>query len=133
MSSIFTKIIAGDLPCYKIYENDFSFVFLTIEPIHLGHSLIVPKVEVNKFYDVPAPYYQDIFSTAKIIAPAIEKATGCLRVGSSFVGLEVPHCHMHLIPLWDSTDMLFSKSQKRSDQEMLLIQKKIIDCIDYTS
>jgi histidine triad (HIT) family protein len=80
MSSLFTKIINGEIPCFKIYEDEYTFAFLDILPVKAGHTLIVPKIEVDYFVDVPEPYYSAVFHTAKKITPAIQQATGCARV-----------------------------------------------------
>ena len=105
MSSIFSLIIASEIPSFKIYEDEHTYAFLDIFPQTPGHTLIVPKVEVDHFVDVPEPYYSAIFQTAKKLAPAIKEATGCNRVCTTFLGYEVPHCHYHLIPTESEKDM----------------------------
>lgn len=104
MSSIFTKIIEGNIPSYTIYEDEFTYAFLDIEPIQAGHTLIVPKIEVDYFVDVPEPYYSAVFQTAKLIAPAIERATGAKRIGTMIHGMQVAHFHYHLIPMKQISD-----------------------------
>ena len=105
VASVFTKIIRGELESYKLYENEQVFALLTRDAIQLGHSVIVPKLEVDKFYDLPNSYYESLFEVARPLAKAIEIATGCLRVGMAFVGLEVPHCHLHLLPLFSAEEI----------------------------
>ncbi len=97
--SIFTRIIKGEIPCYKLYEDELVIAFLDINPVRRGHTLIIPKVQVDYFVDVPSNYYQAVFSAAQKLAPAIQKALSVNRIGLSVVGTEVPHFHLHLIPI----------------------------------
>jgi len=129
MSSIFTKIINGELPCYKIHEDELTITFLTIQPIQLGHTLIVPKKEVNHFIDADDESFQRVFYNAKKIGKAIHKATGCKRVGAAIVGFEVPHFHYHLIPMYDASDLDFKKAKSRTEEEMKDIQNKITSAL----
>ena len=110
--TIFSKIIAGDIPSYKIAEDDRFFAFLDIEPQTPGHVLVVPKTEVDKVFDLPDDYLSGILVFAKPIAKAIEKAFDCKRCGISVVGLEVPHAHVHLLPV-NSSNSLVRRSQAR--------------------
>ncbi len=126
---LFMKIIAGEIPCYKIYEDDYVLAFLAKDQIQLGHTLVIPKVEVDHFADVPEPYYSAVFSAAKKISPAIQKATDCKRVGASIVGLDVPHFHFHLIPMFSADDMSFRHAKERSVDEMKRIQEKILSSL----
>lgn len=127
MSSIFSKIISGDIPSYKIAENEHFFAFLDIFPLVQGHVLVIPKVEVDKFFDVDDSLLAEWLVFAKPIAQAIEKEFPCNRCGISVVGLEVPHAHMHLIPINSSDDMNFNRPKlKLSEQEFLDVQKKIV-------
>lgn len=127
MSSIFSKIISGDIPSYKIAENEHFFAFLDIFPLVQGHVLVIPKVEVDKFFDVEDNLLAEWLVFAKPIAQAIEKEFPCNRCGISVVGLEVPHAHMHLIPINSSDDMNFNRPKlKLSEQEFLDTQKKIV-------
>lgn len=130
MSSVFTKIINNELPAYRIFENDLVISFLTIEPIQLGHTLVVPKTEVNHWMDVNEEEYLEVYLQAKKIAKAIQKATGSKRVAQAVVGLEVPHFHLHLIPMWDPTDLDFKKSRPSSKEEMLMMQEKILSYLN---
>ncbi len=99
MSTIFSKIIKGEIPSHKIYENEYVFAFLDIQPLEKGHTLIVPKIEVDKFNDVPEPYYSAVFVAAKKIANAIEKSLDAKRIVTKVIGTDVPHFHYHLMPL----------------------------------
>ena len=125
--SIFSKIISGDIPSYKIYEDELTFSFLTKESIQLGHSLIVPKVEADYFIDVPEPYYSKVFENAKFLSRAIHNATKCKRVGAVIAGWDVPHFHYHLIPMFDYHDLDPKRAKERSVDENLAIQKKILE------
>ena len=107
--TIFSKIIAGEIPSYKIAEDDYFFAFLDIFPIAEGHTLVVPKLEVDKFFDLPDQYLSRLLVFAKPIAQAIEKAVPCNRCGMSVIGLEVPHAHLHLVPINGVQDLDFSK------------------------
>ena len=126
MASVFTKIINGELPSYKIYEDEKILSFLTIEPIHLGHTLVICKEEINHWTEVPADTYAQLHAISQKIGKAILKATGCPRVGQMVAGFEVPHYHLHLIPAWSIPDLDFKKAQRRSDEDMKKIQSEII-------
>ena len=126
MASVFTKIINGELPSYKIHEDEKTISILTIDPISLGHTLVIPKLEVNHWFDVPADIYMQIGLNSQRIAKAIKEATGCPRVGTIVAGFEVPHYHLHLIPAWSIPDLDFRRAARRSDQDMKQIQEKII-------
>lgn len=129
MASIFTKIINNEIPCYKIFEDEYTFAFLDINPINPGHTLVVPKIEVDYFIDVPEPFYSAVFKTAKLVGRAIHDATECKRVGTIIAGWDVPHFHYHLIPMNGLGDLDFKKGKPRSDEEMKSMQKKITDLI----
>lgn len=107
--SVFTKIINGELPCYKIAESDKFIAFLDIEPLVKGHVLVVPKIEVDKIFDVPDNYLAEMLVFAKPVAHAIEKVFNCKRCGVSVIGLEVPHTHMHLVPINTANDLNFTR------------------------
>lgn len=116
--TIFSKIINGDIPCYKIAENEDCFAFLDINPMVKGHVLVVPKREVDYLFDLPDNELADLQLFAKKIASAQKKAIPCLRIGQAVLGLEVPHAHIHLIPMQSEKDMLFSNpKQNLSDEE----------------
>jgi histidine triad (HIT) family protein len=107
--TIFSKIIAGEIPSYKIAENDLFFAFLDIFPLREGHTLVIPKIEVDKFFDLPADYLSQMLVFARPIAQAIEQAFPCNRCGISVIGIEVPHAHMHLIPISTANDLNFTQ------------------------
>ncbi|SHM23952.1 histidine triad (HIT) family protein [Chitinophaga jiangningensis] len=125
--TIFSKIIRGEIPSYKIAENEHFYAFLDIFPLAKGHTLVIPKVETDKFFDVSDELMAEYLLFAKPIARAIEAVIPCNRVGVSVVGLEVPHAHMHLIPINSVDDMNFSRSKlKLSPEEFETIQQAII-------
>lgn len=116
--TIFSKIINGDIPCYKIAENEDCFAFLDINPMVKGHVLVVPKREVDYLFDLPDNELADLQLFAKKIASAQKRAIPCLRIGQAVLGLEVPHAHIHLIPMQSEKDMLFSNPKLQlSDEE----------------
>lgn len=124
--TIFSKIINGDIPCYKIAENEDCFAFLDINPMVKGHVLVVPKREVDYLFDLPDNELADLQLFAKKIASAQKKAIPCLRIGQAVLGLEVPHAHIHLIPMQSEKDMLFSNpKQNLSDEEFKQIAAAI--------
>ena len=125
MTSIFTKIINGEIPCYKIAESDDFIAFLDVNPNAKGHTLVVPKKEVNKLFDLDEKTYAALFSFSRKIAIALEKTIPCKRIGMSVIGLEVPHVHVHLIPLQTMVDIQFSKKEQISKEEMQDIAKAI--------
>lgn len=125
--SIFSKIIAGEIPSYKIAENEQFFAFLDIFPLRKGHVLVIPKIEVDKLFDLPADYLSQMLVFAQPIAKAIEKAFTCNRCGISVVGIEVPHAHMHLIPINSANDLNFTQPKlKLSETELKEVQEKIV-------
>ena len=127
MSTIFTKIINEDIPCYKIDETDKFIAFLDINPLVKGHTLVVPKVEVDYIFDLENDLLSELILFSKSVAKKIKKAIPCDRVGVSVVGLEVPHAHVHLIPINQINDMNFSRSKlKLSNNEMLEIKNLIL-------
>lgn len=131
MSTVFSKIIAGEIPCHKIAESDKFIAFLDITPIREGHTLIVPKAEVNKLFDVPDDYMAEWLVFAKPIAKAIEKAFPCNRCGISVIGLEVPHAHMHLVPINSANDLNFTQPKMTVTQDNLAkTQEKIMNSLD---
>lgn len=126
MASIFTKIINGELPCYKIFEDDLTISFLALDQVTLGHTLVVPKLEVNHWFDVPEKDYVKVQLNAQKIAKALKKATSCSRVLTTVIGFEVPHYHLHLIPAMSMADLNFGKAQRHPESEMIRIQTEII-------
>jgi histidine triad (HIT) family protein len=125
--TIFSKIIAGEIPSYKIAENEKFFAFLDIFPLREGHVLVVPKTEIDKFFDLPDEYLKEMLVFAKPIAKAIERSFNCDRCGIEVVGLEVPHAHMHLIPINSANDLNFTKEKlKMTPDQMKKVQETIV-------
>ena len=125
--TLFSKIINGDIPSYKIAESEKFYAFLDIFPLQKGHTLIVPKIEVDKIFDVPDTYLSELLVFAKPIAAAIEKSFTCNRVGMVTIGLEVPHANLHLIPINTASDMEFSQPKlSLSTEEFKAIQELIL-------
>ena len=125
--TIFSKIIAGEIPSYRIAENEKFFAFLDIFPLCEGHVLVVPKTEVDKFFDLPDEFLSEMLLFARPIAKAIERSFNCNRCGMEVVGLEVPHAHMHLIPINSANDLNFTKEKlKLTPEEMKKVQEKIL-------
>jgi histidine triad (HIT) family protein len=126
--TIFSKIIAGEIPCNKIAESDKFIAFLDIEPIVTGHVLVVPKLEINKIFDVPDDYLTEMLVFAKPIAKAIEKTFDCKRCGISVIGLEVPHAHMHLVPINTADDLNFTRKKlDATPEELDKVQRLILE------
>lgn len=119
MASIFTKIINGDIPCHKIAEDDMYFAFLDINPVKEGHTLVVPKKEVDYIYDLEDDVLAGLNVFAKKVAAAVKSACPCNRIGVTVIGLEVPHAHIHLIPINKLNDMSFEKPKMNPSQEEL--------------
>jgi len=125
--TIFSKIIAGEIPSYKIAENEKFYAFLDIFPLREGHVLVVPKTEIDKFFDLPDEFLSEMLLFAKPIAKAIERSFNCNRCGIEVVGLEVPHAHMHLIPINSANDLNFTKDKlKMTPEQMKKVQETII-------
>jgi histidine triad (HIT) family protein len=126
MSSIFTKIINGEIPSYKIAEDENYYAFLDINPNTKGHTLVIPKIEVDKIFDLDAETYTGLMQFAHRIAKALEKTVSCSRIGMTVVGLEVPHAHVHLIPINNVSDINFTnKKLKMQHEEFVLLAQKI--------
>ena len=111
MATIFSKIIAGEIPCYKVAEDEKNFAFLDINPVNKGHVLVVPKTENDYIFNLSDDDYQSLTMFARRVAKAIDKALPCKRVGVAVIGLEVPHAHIHLIPIVEEKDMYFDKQK----------------------
>ncbi|HWV33422.1 MAG TPA: HIT family protein [Dyadobacter sp.] len=125
MASIFSRIVAGEIPCHKIAETEDFFAFLDAFPIAKGHTLVIPKKEVDYLFDLDDDLYTGLFQFAKSIVPALEKSVPCLRIGVSVIGLEVPHAHVHLLPLNSMADADFSKKIETSQEELATLAEKI--------
>lgn len=125
MSTIFTKIINGEIPCYKIAETDDFLAFLDINPNAIGHTLCIPKTEVDKIFDLDEKIYNGLMAFSRTVALAIQKSIPCKRVGISVIGLEVPHTHVHLIPLKSMDDARFINKVQMSPSEFEETANKI--------
>ncbi|EPD31841.1 histidine triad (HIT) family protein [Capnocytophaga granulosa] len=125
MASIFTKIIQGEIPCYKIAEDEHCFAFLDINPNAIGHTLCIPKQEVDKLFDLPKERYHELLEFARKIAIALEKAVPCERVGMAVVGLEVHHAHIHLIPISQMSEMTFQEKVALTPEEFQEVADKV--------
>jgi histidine triad (HIT) family protein len=130
MASLFTRIITWEIPSYKLYEDEYTYVFLDIFPQVPGHTLIVPKIEVDHFSEVPEPYYSAIFQTAKKLSPAIKKATGCNRVCAAFLGYQIQHCHYQLLPTMSEEDFRWRTMPQADSQDLKELQEKILSHLE---
>ena len=120
MSSIFTKIVSGEIPCYKVAENDYFLAFLDITPLRRGHVLVIPKIEVDYIFDLEDNTLGGIFIFAKEVSTKIKKIFPCKKVGITVIGLEVPHAHIHLIPMNSLNDMNFAQNKLNLTTEELI-------------
>ena len=126
MASLFTRIVRGEIPCHKVAEDDRFLAFLDINPLREGHTLVVPKAEVDKFFDLPEDLLVGIMPFAQGVAAKIERVVPCDRIGISVIGLEVPHAHMHLIPIDSVSDMDFGKPKlKLTPAQLAAIAERI--------
>ena len=125
MPSIFTKIVNGEIPCYKIAEDEYFLAFLDVNPNAIGHTLCIPKQEINKIFDMEEAHYLGLMKFSRTVAKAVEKSVACKRIGVAVVGLEVPHVHVHLIPLHDMDDMRFQRKTSLSEAEFTALAKQI--------
>lgn len=125
MSSIFTKIIKAEIPCYKIAEDENFLAFLDVNPNAKGHTLCVPKKEIDKIFDIDDDLYLGLMAFSKKVAIALEKAVPCKRIGMAVIGLEVPHAHVHLIPLNEMDEMRFQNKVSMSKEEFEVLAKQI--------
>lgn len=123
--SVFSKIITGELPSYKVAEDDNFIAFLDINPNAKGHTLVVPKKEENKIFDLPKDEYKDLMDFSYRVAKSLEKTVACKRIGMSVIGLEVPHVHVHLIPINSMSDMQFQQKVKLSTDEFVALAESL--------
>ncbi|WP_274474070.1 HIT family protein [Mangrovimonas aestuarii] len=129
MATIFTKIINGEIPCYKVAETDDFLAFLDINPNSIGHTLCIPKKEVNKIFDLDEETYLGLMKFSRNVAKAIEKVIPCERVGMTVIGLEVPHVHVHLIPLHTMEDARFTQKQQLTSEEFAKVAETISQAV----
>ncbi|MCF8408349.1 MAG: HIT family protein [Crocinitomicaceae bacterium] len=130
MSTVFTKIVAGEIPCYKIAENDNFLAFLDVNPLVAGHTLVIPKIEQDYIFDLDNQVLESLIVFSKEVAVKLKKAIPCKRIGVSVIGLEVPHAHIHLIPINYIQDMNFSKEKASfSPSELQDLQNQILSVI----
>lgn len=125
MGSIFTNIINGEIPCYKVAEDDNFIAFLDINPNSKGHTLCVPKVEIDKIFDLSEDSYLNLMKFSRKVAIALEKVIPCKRIGMAVIGLEVPHVHVHLIPLNEMKEMTFSHKVAMKPEEFVVLSSEI--------
>lgn len=126
MAGLFMKIIQGEIPSYKLHEDEHVYAFLARDQIQEGHLLVVPKIEVDHFVDVPEPYYSAVFRAARPLARALQRVTECRRVGAMIMGMEVPHFHLHLVPMQVEADMSFQHARLLKPSQMEEIQRKLV-------
>lgn len=130
MASVFSKIVAGEIPCYKIAETDNCLAFLDVFPLVKGHTLVIPKKEIDYIFDIDDALFTELQLFSKKVSAGIRKAIPCERIGVAVIGLEVPHAHIHLVPLNKVNDMDFSQPKlKLTPDEMKKIQQDIISCL----
>ena len=129
MASIFSKIIAGEIPAHKVAENDEFLAFLDVFPVAVGHTLVIPKQEIDYIFDLDDEAYSRLMLFAKSVVPAIQKVVPCIKVGVSVIGLEVPHAHVHLLPLNNMADADFSKKLKMPQEELAALAEKIRNAV----
>ncbi|HTB06512.1 MAG TPA: HIT family protein [Bacteroidia bacterium] len=130
MASVFSKIVAGEIPCYKIAETDNCLAFLDVFPLAKGHTLVIPKKEIDYIFDIDDALFTELQLFSKKVSTAVRKAIPCQRIGVAVIGLEVPHAHIHLIPLNKVSDIDFSRPKlKLTPDEMKQIQQEIVSCL----
>ena len=126
MSSIFTRIVQGELPSYKVYETEKVYAFLALDQINLGHTLVIPKNEVNHFFEMETDEYEEVFKVSKFLSESIKEVSQASRVAMAIQGFEVPHAHVHLIPVNSPEEFSFARGKKREESEMRQVQEKIL-------
>jgi histidine triad (HIT) family protein len=130
MATLFTRIIQGELPSYKVFENDRVYAFLALDQINPGHTLVVPKTEVDHLMDVPEADLSAVFLACKPLARAIKSAFGCKRVGIMVQGFEVPHFHVHLVPVNSPGELDFSRARRHQPDEMLQFHERLVNSLN---
>jgi histidine triad (HIT) family protein len=129
--TLFSRIIAGEIPSFKIAENEHFYAFLDVYPLREGHTLVIPKTEVDNLFDLSPDYLSEMLVFAQPIAKAIERSFKCNRCGISVIGLEIPHAHMHLIPINSSNDLNFTQHKARAaDEDLQKVQQKILSALN---
>lgn len=126
MSTLFSQIIAGEIPSYKIYEDEQTYAFLTIRPHTKGHTLVIPKIEVDHWDDVPEDYFNHMWRASQFVAKILKEKLGCARVGVMVAGFEVPHAHIHLIPAETMEDLDISKAHDVTAEELKEVHAKLV-------
>jgi histidine triad (HIT) family protein len=124
MASIFSKIVAGEIPCYKVTETENCLAFLDIQPLQMGHTLVIPKKEVDNLFDLHPDLYHELMFLVKTVAERINEVITCKKVGLAVIGLEVPHAHVHLVPIESMSDMNFNKKMLHVGHEELLSMRE---------
>jgi histidine triad (HIT) family protein len=130
MASIFSKIVAGEIPCYKVAETEHCLAFLDVNPIVKGHVLCIPKQEIDYIFDMDDALFTELHLFSKRVAKGLKKACPCIKVGQAVVGIDVPHAHIHLVPLNHPGDLAFDHHVKMSPEELEALAKKIASCIE---
>jgi histidine triad (HIT) family protein len=125
MASIFTRILEGEIPCEKILESEYFFAFLDVRPISPGHTLVIPKLEVDNLFDLGSEYLQGMLPFAKPIAKALAKSVPCRRIGLMVAGFQVPHAHLHLVPIQEEGDLSFSNARPAGREELAHLGRTI--------
>lgn len=125
MPTLFTRILKGEIPCEKILEDNSFFAFLDIRPINPGHTLVIPKLDIDSLFDLPPAYLQSYLPFAQIIAKALKKSVSCQRIGMLVAGFEVPHAHIHLVPLQSEGELSFSRACPSKPDEQAALARKI--------
>lgn len=131
MASIFTKIIQGEIPCYKVAEDENNIAFLDIRPLKKGHTLCVPKLEVDELYELPEDHYQSLMAFSQRVAKSLKRTVPCKRIGSMVLGMEVPHAHLHLVPINAEHELSFANTPlSLSSEEMVALAQAISAGLD---
>mgnify|MGYP003440410992 CR=1 FL=1 len=130
MASIFSRIVAGEIPCYKVAETEKFLAFLDVNPIAEGHVLCIPKEEIDYVFDIEDALYNELFLFAKKVALGMKKVCPCIKIGMSVIGIDVPHTHIHLVPINKPSDMDFTTHVKMEKEEMVALSEKIAKSVE---